>query len=549
MIRLRLLAAVIAVCGVLALGGSEARGDPGRAEPDTLLVHQFRFTAVSEAVNALWNDVVATVPGNACTQYASYVDMLDLGLVNAITPHSPWRPGVGVGPLLSTYPGQSAALAGIQEIVSGCFASGVSAVDHCFRFQIDTPGRMVSNPDPGVVGVETWFWLEGLLAGDQSPNPPSNRIPRLLESSTQSSGTWTWSETDPGRPMTDGVWLLPSRRLHTIGIGNDRCETGNVGRLLDPTVRTGGDYRALAEQNFRPMLNAGSATYSLVNQSVAYTIDTANLVYEGDLELGPYSWLFKDGSSSINLSWSDGGAGEAPPSGPNPDYSLYTGSIRHTYGYHGNFGVIVQITRSLTGDFRYDYIERYTYDENWSATQIAGNWPWGSTSWSARCPVAASYRLAPTRCATVESREYVYERRAADPPPPGVTSCRTSYRWGYDYGSGVGYSFTNPGSADCNYGRWYEVNRWDQYRYAWNDYHECRDSGGSAVTSSTIDSATECFEQHEWIAPTESKTVPLDGVIRDKLEIPLDHSHDPGYGAPRFGYPVRRITPVLIPNP
>ena len=549
MTRLKLLTAAVAVAGVLALGGGEAQGDPGRTEPDTLIVHQFRHTAVSEAINGLWNDVVATVPADGCAQYDSYAALVDQGLWGHITGDSPWRPGVGIGPLLSTYPGQSAALTGIQEIVSGCFATGVSAVDHCFRFQIDTPGRMRSNPDPGVVGVETWFWLEGLLAGDQSPLPASNEIPRVLDSSTQSSGIWTWSATDPNRPTTDGVWLLTGRRVHTVAIGNDRCEEGNIGRLLDPNVRTGGDAYAQAERNFRPMLNAGSTTYSLVNQSVAYTIDTDNMVYDGDLVLGPYSWLFKDGSPSIQLSWSAGGAGEPAPSGPNPDYSLYAGAIRHTYEYHGNFGVIVQIDRSLDGDFEYDYIERYTYDETWGATQVSGNWPVGSSSWSARCPVSTSYRLAPTNCASVESRTYVYERRDADPPPPGGTSCRTSYRWGYDYGSGVGYSFTNPGSADCTYGGWYVSSSWDEYRYAWNDYYECRDTRNRAATTSTIVSTTECFEQHEWVAPTEAKTVPLPGVFRATLEIPLDHSHDPSYGAPRFGYPVRRITPVLIPNP
>ena len=91
MIRLRLLAAVAALCGVLVLGAGEARGDPGRTEPDTLIVRKFRFAQASEAINALWNDVVATVPGNACTQYRSYLGLVDQGLFNAITPERDHR--------------------------------------------------------------------------------------------------------------------------------------------------------------------------------------------------------------------------------------------------------------------------------------------------------------------------------------------------------------------------------------------------------------------------------------------------------------------------
>ena len=356
--------------------------------------------------------------------------------------------------------------------------------------------------------------------------------------------------------MTDGIWLVTWHQLHVYGIGNDNCTEGNIGRLLDPTVALGGNSRIAAEAAFRPMLNDGPNSYSLIWQDVRYTIDTDRIVFDGALHLGPYNWHFRDGGT-LSRSWVKGGAGKAPPTGVNPNYVLYDGEIRHTYDYHGRFLVFVEIVRTLRGNFQYHYTERFTYDETWGA-DLGG----AGNAWNQNCPdrtMYTMYRLPPATCETIAWDYYNEDARDGTPPPPDPLiipppppiTCATETDWFADQWSvGGGYSSDSggsPGTPECSYGGWYNVSSYYNVLRAWGDYYECHDTGGNPA--GTINPYAQCYEQHAWNAPSVAKNFDNAGITREPIEFPLTHAHIPGYGNPRYGIPVRRVRPFLVPNP
>ena len=610
-LKLTIAAALVLGASLLLSDDAHAEcepGDPGEVECDTLIVGKFRHTTPLSWTTVLWNAVDATIPDDGCKKFKTYIDILNGidpdGNGGIITDVYPWRLGLGLAQVIADHPeqldqGDMPHLIGIQEIKSGCLATGQTAADHCFRYQVDTPGYLYANPDPSMVRFETWFWLEGLIAGDQPPFPDSNVIPRILDSSTQSTGgVWTWpdiDDTDP--PMTDGIWLVEGNRLHVSGIGDDFCGPANIGRLLFPRVNIGGEKIVAAQTAFRPMLMQGDRTYDVGQQSIEYTIDTDAMVFDGDLVLGPYLWDFRDGNK-INRSWGKGGAGLAPPTGPNPDYRAYAGKIRNTFEHHGRFRLFVEIVRTFKGDFLYNHIEKYTYKEEWQAPPIPGTWSNGGGAWLEKCPSGEeNWDLAPALCQLLESRRRTSDSGIGTPPEPidcedvlvltinGVVDpsatsgtetpgCSYSYSsqtWdsgGLEYEETVGIgtgpiitcasveevhldgviiSSSGTENPACSYSWSSSVTT--ENRYRWTAYYECHDLDGKDAVDSVIDSSAMCRQQHKWDAPALERKVPITGIVRTPAIFNLDHRHILGYGAPVKGLPVRRGVPRLVPDP
>ena len=604
---LKLTIAAALVLGASLLLGDAAHADPGDEDHDTLIVGKFRHATPLSWTTILWNAVDATIPDDGCDQYRVYIDLG--GILNEegeVTDTYPWRLGLGLQQVIRDHPeqldqGDIPHLIGIQQIKSGCLVTGQTAADHCFRYQVDTPGYLYANPDPSVVRVETWFWLEGLIAGEQPPFPDSNVIPRILDSSTQSTGgVWRWPANHPDRPMTDGIWLVEGNRLHVSGIPDDSCALANIGRLLFPDVNLGGEKILEAEAEFRPMLMRGPTTYNVGNQSIVYTIDTDAMVFNGALVLGPYLWNFRDGSE-VKLSWGNGGAGLAPPIGPNPDYEHYAGKIKNTFEHHGRFRLFVEIVRTFKGDFFYNHIELYTYDEEWQAETIRGTWSNGGGAWLEECPLGAeNWDLAPALCERLESRTRTRYWGTGTPPAPitcddvqeyyvdgvltsssGTQTPGCSYSWNsftwmqggssHDlrlgagtpptitcddvqevYLDGVFLSSSGTETSVCSYSWSSRVTT--ENRYRWTAYYECHDVGDppdppAPAVDSVIDYSATCRQQHKWDAPALPREVPIEGIVREPVIFNLDHRHILGYGAPVKGLPVRRVRPVLVPDP
>ena len=169
---LKLTIAAALVLGASLLLSDAAHADPGDEDHDTLIVGKFRHATPLSWTTILWNAVDATIPGDGCAQYKRYIDSINGLRVHTDT--SPWRPGFGLESVIRAHPEQLSLsdlphLIWIQEILGGCELTGEAAADHCFRYQVDTPGYLYANPDPSVVRFETWFWLEGLIAGEQPP--------------------------------------------------------------------------------------------------------------------------------------------------------------------------------------------------------------------------------------------------------------------------------------------------------------------------------------------------------------------------------------------
>ena len=236
--------------------------------------------------------------------------------------------------------------------------------------------------------------------------------------------------------------------------------------------------------------------YHIGKHSVVYGIGTDSVKFTGTLTLGPYVWDFGD-SSELSLTWPEG-PGVAVPVNP-ADYGNYGGEAKHTYDYHGRFGVNVRVGRNLSGDFEYDYREVHTYDEVWPATTVLGNFPNGV--WNQSCPSAARYRLAPI-CLDLEwNITYYYEADATawvgdQPPPPAdqmtAADCGSISASDYYDSDGGSSSTEDSGSADCAYGSWYYTGQNYNVRRAWSSYDECQDSNDNITGLARIHVVDGC---------------------------------------------------------
>ena len=572
-------------CALAALLPGEAAAEPGSPSENERILGTGPVGGSSPWVNRVYTDVATTVPNTACKDWEDYI--VTIANVSPPPPPPGWVPGHGLSALDIYTPELSRYLGAVQIAIANCNFDGVATARWCFQYQINTPGTLHANPDPGLVDFEAWFWLEGLLSGDQAPLPRSNVLTRHLDSSTQATGVW------PSPPPTaDGIWLIDTASVPHVSGTWQRCRLDNMGLLLDPSIiPTGGHSLNDAQQYFRaghsrPQYQADLPTplhrpnpipghpgsgYNDARIHTTYAIDTNHLEYIGDLTLGPYAWDFGDRSPVVTMRWGAVGAaaaGEAPPSGVNPVYSGYGGLIRHRYQYHGVFDVSVEVPRELNGLLRYVLTEVHTYDERWPPTPVTGNGPNGT--WNARCPQGQppSYRVAPS-CQMNAWNSHTEWTSYGTPPTPPVTvpptppiTCADSTEWfSESWSTGGGYTSSQggptAGTPGCSYGASYETYYDYNERYLWGDYLECRNHNNDPVAYIVRNSlgVWECFDAHVWAAPHRSKDVKL-------LEVPVEPStmkleHLPGYGLCSskpsavicIGYPVRRGSPTLIPNP
>ena len=454
-------------------------------------------------------------------------------------------------------------MAAVQEVLASCAFTGTQAALHCFLIQVVTPGTLHVNPDPGVVGFEAWFWTEGMLSGDQGGGLTSNVVTRRLDTATQAIDVRPWF-TPPPDPGVDGIWLITGGSL-----GGTRCTTANIGRMLEPeSFGLGGDFRIDAQNAFQtgspgvdPLMHFPGG-YDAIHQTVTYHLDTDTVVFDGTVTLNPYTWVFGDGEE-LSLDWGapEGGEGEILPPGLS-DYNLYTGKVRHTFEYHGVFFVYVEIGKLIDGELSYVLAERHAYLETWAATAVnTGNLP-GGAAWNVSCPSDESYRTS-VGCELVEQRDIETEEQAAVSwdaiPVQPVSRCASITRtrhWNWTSGGGWSSGFWSgggSGSTECSYeSEWTHVGYSShENKYGWNDYHECRDAGTPppprVTTSATAHLTGVCTEAHHWWAPANRRNVPTIRADREPATLPLQHG--PVYGAPDFGYPVRRVRPVLVPDP
>ena len=324
-------------------------------------------TAPSPFITGLWNAAASQIPPEPCDEYTEWLIDPQRPEIDAT---GPWFPGRYVN-LLGYDSEYEDYLGAVQEILADCNFSGQRAARHCFEYIVHTPGRLRANPDPGLVGFEAWFWLEGRLGGDQSPNPASNVFAIALDSGSQPTAIWNvgWEANPPPSnfPTYDGVFLRTGASIEGPGGDPDEsCSIYNVGRLLAGTTNdyTGtwvipevGQYYGDAVTYFQngirgvpndtPMHYPGA--YTIRQHSVRYGIDLDEVRFTGTLTLGPYAWNFGDGTE-IDLSWPEG-AGVPLPSNP-ADYATYAGQVKHTYNYHGRFGARVSVQRNLIGQFQ-----------------------------------------------------------------------------------------------------------------------------------------------------------------------------------------------------
>ena len=285
-----------------------------------------------------------------------------------------------------------------------------SVINHCFVIQVTTPGTMRANPDPGVVGVEAWFWVEGILGGDPSYTQLPGGHPRITGSGNRytvnlaATGTGLWSGPDPGEPgaiTADGVWLDT-----TESYGSYDCDTQGLGMMINwqhwpratgvelfeaehlypvASLEEGGRWRQVAWDAIRAQLQGPDpgATPTARMRAVDGEIGVvpARTRFAGRLELEEYQWTFEPGDVGDGWTYDAGGAGLQPTQAHFANPSTYSGEVRYTYDYHGLFNARVSVIRRLVGDLTYRYYETYHYEDVFARTwypQVHRSW--GTTS-------------------------------------------------------------------------------------------------------------------------------------------------------------------------
>ena len=531
----------------------------------------------------------AYTPDDACNQYRAWIwyapgDTYPHGMANYALL---WYPGRDFGLItrLANSPFDNTEferLESLQETISNCNPSGQQAATHCFLFATYTPGVMHSNPDPGLVGFEAWFWVEGIAGG----YPGGNVLALNFDAGAQVSGSlWQpgWSASNPP-PDIEGIWAVDSN-ISGAPVWLPRnldCRLSQLGQTLDrnaPTRHGSPAGLGYGEAAARGFFQSGGwspvtgitylpmrGTYDRLRHTVSqYAVDPDSVTFTGKLTLDPYNWEFGDGAD-IQIYYADGGPGEILPPGPHTNYGFYTGAVQHTYDYHGVFPVEVRISKSLQGTISYDYHEVHYYADEWDAAPVNGNRPSGT--WSGSCPPGRRYRAAPG-CEVLESIQDIRWERPAlswddQPVPPlpqiPVSACAASWATYYEHwvaGIGSTPSYDEDfGSPECSYGGWNTTRNTYDERIAWDDYHECREPGTSAAATDAVISYSAgvsryiCDAEYFWSGPVRLTDTPVDIRTMQPVKLVLDHQLlDPSYGDPREGYPVRRARPTLIPNP
>ena len=478
-----------------------------------------------------------------------------------------------------------------------------NVINKCFIVQITTPGTARANPDPGIVGVETWFWVEGILGGDPSYTQLPAGHPRIIGQGNRyavnlaADGDGIWDGAAPGElgaTTADGIWLDTADRY---GWG---CDKQGVGMMLNwrywprssdldpdgseavariPRFELGGRWRQQAWDQIRSELHGPDPGDTPTIQLRAVN-DQVGLVpqyttFAGTLHLEEYQWSFT-GVPDLNVpsTWlklegtpyDKGGAGVKPLNSNFDDPASYSGAIRHTYDYHGLFNARVLVNRKLIGTLTYHYFETYHYDDRYTASDYAPvdrGWGWYRCS-PIRFESLGHYRgewRAPQLCTNEQEREHSWEVGIGTPDPPDPpVECEQPD----PPDPPVECEQPEPPPESCSYVFLEYINGsldWTSGAETSRCSYSYSDAGSRQAYSFTHSGGKGCPSEPARHATYNSSKNPGNCIIlrRHKhqetltarvrnIESTADLPVEPTYHTTLDGYPVRRVQPYLVPN-